>query len=55
MPQHPPVRYPVPNELHEPFMVQRIEEPLNVRVEHPVHFALFYGDAQRIQRLQNLG
>ena len=33
----------------EPFVVQRIEEPSNVRVEHPVHLALLDGHRYGVQ------
>src|SRR5665213_536119 len=39
------------DELHEPRMLQRIEEATQVRIEHPVHFLRRDPDRQRIQRL----
>src|SRR5687767_10079854 len=35
-PQDAPVRYTVLDELHQPFVLQRIEEARNVGIEHPV-------------------
>ena len=46
-----PVRHTVLEKADEPFMVQRIEEPLNVRVEHPVHSSRFDADRERVERL----
>jgi site-specific DNA recombinase len=45
------VRHPVLDEADEPFVVQRIEEPLNVRVEHPVHLLRLDADRERVQRV----
>jgi hypothetical protein len=39
------------DELHEPRMLQRIEEAAQIRIEHPVHFLRLDPDRQRIQRL----
>ena len=50
-PHDAPVRHPVLDEADEPFVVQRIEEAPNVRIEHPVHLLRFDADRERIQRL----
>src|SRR5215813_11615633 len=39
-PYYPPIRHPVLDKFHHPFMIQRIEETPNVGIEHPVHFPL---------------
>jgi hypothetical protein len=36
-----PVRYPVLNKRHQPFVNHGIEKSTNVDVEHPVHFATY--------------
>ena len=41
---------PVLDELHQPFVVQRIEKPANVRVEQPVHLLALDSHRQSIQR-----
>jgi hypothetical protein len=46
-----PVRHTVLEETDEPFVVQRIEEATNVRVEHPLHSSRFEADRQRVERL----
>src|SRR6266545_2906714 len=46
-----PVRNTVLDEADEPFVVQRVEEPPNVRIEHPVHAPRFDADRERIHRL----
>src|SRR2546421_7809192 len=48
---HAPVRYPVLQELHQPFMLQRIEEALKVGVEHPLHHLLPHSVGHSVQRL----
>src|SRR5271167_857308 len=45
------IRHTMLNELHEPRMLQRIEEATQIRIEHPVHFPRRDPDRQRIQRL----
>ncbi|HWE95318.1 MAG TPA: hypothetical protein VG269_15230 [Tepidisphaeraceae bacterium] len=40
---------PVLDELHQPFVVQRVEEPANVRVEQPAHLLRLNPDRQGIQ------
>jgi len=37
--------------IGEPFMVQRVEEALNGRVEHPIHSSRLDADREHIQRL----
>src|SRR5262245_51508998 len=44
-----PVRYPVLDELHEPFVGDGIEVPTNVRIEHPVHLPPLDPDVERVQ------
>src|SRR5437899_3289895 len=46
-----PVRYAVLDELHQPPMVEGVEKPTDVRIEHPVHPLRRDPDRQRIQRL----
>jgi hypothetical protein len=36
---------------HQPFVVDRIKEPTNVRIEHPVDLPAPNGNRQRIQRI----
>src|SRR5262249_5044165 len=50
-PYSPPIRHPVLNKFHHPFMIQRIEETPNVGIEHPVHFPLHDPNTERVQRL----
>ena len=38
----------------QPFMAQRIEESLNVRVQYPVHAPPRYAHTQRIERLMSM-
>src|SRR6516225_311445 len=45
------VRNPVLDELHQPFVVDGIEEPTNVRVQHPVHLPRQQTDVECVQRL----
>ena len=44
------VRNPVLDELHQPFVIQRVEESTNVRVEQLVHLLCLDSDRQGIQR-----
>jgi hypothetical protein len=37
MAYYPPIRNPVLDKLHYPFMVDGVEKSTNVRIEHPVH------------------
>jgi len=46
------VRDPVLEKLHQPFVVDGVEEPLNVCIEHPVHLFPQDADYQRIQCLK---
>src|SRR4029077_2418977 len=46
-----PVRNPVLNELHKPFVRKSIEKALDVQIEHPVHFSRQQSRVQRVQRL----
>src|SRR6267378_6921590 len=46
-----PVCYPMLDELHQPFVRNRIEEAANVDIEHPVHFSRKQSRVERIQRL----
>src|ERR1700692_4646677 len=46
-----PICNPVLDELHQPFVRNRIEEAANVDVEHPVHFSRKQSRIERIQRL----
>src|SRR5271156_2207915 len=39
------------DELHGPFVAHVVEEPSNVRVQHPVHLLPHGADPERIQRL----
>src|SRR5579864_1778239 len=45
------VCHSVLDELHEPRVLQRIEEAAQIRIEHPVHSLRFDPNRQRIQRL----
>jgi hypothetical protein len=45
------IRHTMLDELHEPRVLQRIEEAAQIRIEHPVHFLRRDPDRQRIQRL----
>ena len=48
-PHDAPVRNPVLDEFHQPRMVERVEEILNVHIEHPVHLPRQQPDRERIQ------
>src|SRR6266508_1083419 len=48
--QYPLVHYPVFEELHQPFMVQTIEEPADVSIQHPAHLSRQQPRVQSIQR-----
>src|SRR5438128_3297002 len=50
-PHDAPVRHMVLDELHQPLVLQRIEEAANVGIEHPVHFLRHDADRERIKRL----
>ena len=50
-PHDAPVRHTVLDELHQPFVPQRIEEAANVGIEHPVHLLRHDAHRERIQRL----
>ena len=39
------------DKAHHPFVVHRVEESANVRVQHPTDFALFDGHRDRVQRV----
>ena len=50
-PHDAPVRNPVLDELHQPLVVNGIEEATNVDVEHPVHLSRQQSRVERIQRI----
>src|SRR5881296_434886 len=50
-PHDAPVRHTVLDELHQPSVVESVEEAPDVGVEHPVHLLRHDPDRQRIQRL----
>src|SRR2546425_4456773 len=50
-PHDAPVRHAVLDELHQPPVVEGVEEPTDIGVEHPVHPLRRDPDRQRIQRL----
>ena len=45
------VGHAVLDELHRPFVAHLVEEPTNVRIQHPVHALPMETHTQRIQRL----
>jgi len=47
----PRVRYPMLDELHQPSMVDGVEKPTDVRVEHPAHPLAHDPDCERVQRI----
>lgn len=49
--QNPLVRDPVRDELHQPPVVDGIEESTDIRVEHPVHLLAEGACCERIQRI----
>ena len=51
VPLHAPVRDTMLDEAHHPVMVHRVEEPPDVRVEHPAHLPLFYRYRDGVQRI----
>lgn len=51
VPEHTAVGDAVFNKAHHPVMVNRIEKPFDVRVEHPAYLALFYRNRHRVQRV----
>src|SRR6266851_1146327 len=50
-PHDAPVRNPVLDELHQPFVGNPIEKAFDVQIKHPVHFSRQQSGVQRIQRL----
>ena len=44
------VTYTALDKLHQPFVVEGVKEPTNVRIEHPVHLLRQQPDRQRVQR-----
>src|SRR5882757_5063032 len=46
-----PICYPVLDELHQPFVRDRIEKAANVNIEHPVHLSRQQSRIERVQRL----
>src|SRR6058998_1024573 len=50
-PHDAPVRHAMLDKLHQPPVVEGVEEPTDVRIEHPVHLLHRDPDCQRIQRL----
>ena len=50
-PHDAPVRDPVLDELHQPFVGNRIEKAADVQIEHPVHLSRQQSRVERIQRL----
>ena len=50
-PHDAPVRDPMLDELHQPFVVESIEETADVHIEHPVHLPRQDPDRERIQRM----
>ena len=50
VPQDALVCDPVPDELHQPLVAQRVEEPANVRVEHVAHLSRADAHRQGVQR-----
>ena len=50
-PHDAPVRNPVLDELHQPFVRKRIEKAANVHIEHPVHLPRQQSRVERIQRV----
>src|SRR5687768_5754608 len=49
-PNHAPVRYPILDKLHQPFMPQRVEEALKIGIQYPVHLLLPDPVCQGVQR-----
>src|SRR6202795_449529 len=50
-PHDAPVRNPVLDELHQPFVRKRIEKAANVQIQHPVHLLRQQSGVERIQRV----
>ena len=50
-PHDAPVRDPVLDELHQPFVGNPIEKAFDVQIEHPVHLSRQQSRVERIQRL----
>ncbi len=50
-PHDAPVRNPVLDELHKPFVGKPIEKAFDIQIEHPVHFSRQQSRVERIQRL----
>lgn len=48
---HAAVGYAMFDELHHPVVVYRIEEPLDICVEHPAYLALLYANCHGVQRI----
>src|SRR5580692_3936165 len=46
-----PICYPVLDELHQPFVRNRIEKAAYINIEHPVHFSRQQSRIERVQRL----
>src|SRR2546425_6107202 len=50
-PQYPRIGHTVLDKLQQPFVVQVVEEPPNIRIQHPVHSLSLNSHRQRIQRI----
>src|SRR5712671_3096941 len=50
-PHDAPIRHPVLDELHQPFVGNPIEEAFDVQLQHPVHFSRQQSGVQCVQRL----
>lgn len=50
-PHHAPVRYAMFDELHQPFVRDRIEKAADVQIEHPAHMLRQQSRVKRIQRV----
>ena len=37
------------HEFHQPLMVESVEEAADIRIEHPIHFSLRYGNIDGIE------
>ena len=51
VPLHAAVGDAVRDKLHHPVVVHRVEEPPDVRVEHPAYLALLYRHRHGVQRV----
>jgi hypothetical protein len=50
-PHDTPVRHPVLDEFHQPFVRKAVEKAANIQVEHPVHLPRQQSRVERVQRL----